>query len=153
LCGAGRVRSPYGCAGAIRRQFRAVRPRRAGSRRQRSRRQRRKRKAPVIVTRAWGPFALAALPSFSRRQAAAWNAVARSLAGEASWEKWITEGLAGLLETPAGFVIRLRQRHAVDPQQPESVFTSASSELTLGRDEGCDVRLAPRSVGNRHALL
>src|SRR5262249_48388031 len=77
----------------------------------------------------------------------------RIFAAETCWQDWITEGLARLFETPAGFVIRLRQRHTVDPQHAESVFTSESGELMLGRDEGCDVRLAPRSVGSRHARI
>jgi flagellar motor switch/type III secretory pathway protein FliN len=79
--------------------------------------------------------------------------VATLFAAPAGWQEWIAEGLASLLETPAGFAIRIVQRHTVDPQHGEAVFTSESGELTLGRDESCDVRLAPRSVGGRHARL
>jgi type III secretion system YscQ/HrcQ family protein len=74
-------------------------------------------------------------------------------AARTGWQDWISEALARLFETPAGFVIRLKQKHTLDPQQAESVFTSDSGELTLGRDEGCDVRLTPRSVGSRHARV
>jgi flagellar motor switch/type III secretory pathway protein FliN len=77
----------------------------------------------------------------------------RVVAGGSGWQTWITEGLADLFETPAGMEIRLRQRHAMDPQHGESIFASDAGEITLGRDEGCAIRLAPRSVGNRHARI
>jgi flagellar motor switch/type III secretory pathway protein FliN/pSer/pThr/pTyr-binding forkhead associated (FHA) protein len=101
----------------------------------------------------WQPFDFGALPSFSRRQAVAWNALQRVTAGGDGWQAWIAEGLAEFFESPAGFEIRLRQRHTIDPQQSEAVFTFDSGELALGRDETCDVRLAPRSVGNHHARI
>jgi len=105
------------------------------------------------VTRGWRPFDFGALPFFSRREAAAWNALPRMFTARTGWQDWIAEGLARLFEMPAGFVIRLRQKHTLDPQHTESVFTSDSGALTLGRDEACEVRLAPRSVGSRHARI
>jgi type III secretion system YscQ/HrcQ family protein len=72
---------------------------------------------------------------------------------EVGWQTWITEGLADLFESSAGFEIRLRQKHTIDPHQAEVTFTSDAGEIALGRDETCDVRLAPRSVGNRHTRI
>ena len=107
----------------------------------------------MSVTRAWRPVDLSTLAAFSRRQVEAWNALNRVVAAGAGWQTWITEGLADLFEAPAGMEIRLRQRHAMDPQHGESIFASDAGEITLGRDEGCAIRLAPRSVGNRHARI
>jgi flagellar motor switch/type III secretory pathway protein FliN/pSer/pThr/pTyr-binding forkhead associated (FHA) protein len=105
------------------------------------------------VSRDWRSFNFGGLSSFSKRQSAAWNAL-RGLAGaEARWRTWIAEGLAQMLETPAGFEIRLRQRHTVDTQQRETTFTSSTGTLTLGREDTCDVRLPQRSVGNLHARI
>lgn len=106
--------------------------------------------APV---KSWRRFDFDALPSFSRRQARASNTLHRIFASGAGWEAWIAEGLTEFFESPAGFEIRLRQRHTMDPQHAEALFTSTSGELTLGRDETCDVRLAPRSVGNHHTRI
>jgi type III secretion system YscQ/HrcQ family protein len=103
--------------------------------------------------RDWKPFDFGTLPSFSARQAAAWNALATAFGARAAWQGWITEGLMRLFETPAGFTIRVRQRHTCDPQHAEAVFASDAGKLTIGRDEECDIRLAPRSVGNRHARI
>jgi len=105
------------------------------------------------VSRTWRAVDLSTLSAFSRRQAAAWNALNRIANGRDGWQAWITEGLADLFETPAGVEIRLRQRHAMDPQHAESIFEFDAAEIALGRDESCAVRLAPRSVGNRHARI
>ena len=107
----------------------------------------------VTPVRSWRAFDFGALPSFSRRQVVAWNALRQVLGAEAGWQAWITEGVAELFEAPAGLEIRLRQRHTIDRHHAETVFTSDAGELTLGRDQTCDVRLAPRSVGNRHARV
>jgi flagellar motor switch/type III secretory pathway protein FliN len=107
----------------------------------------------VGPVQSWRAFDFGVLPSFSRQQAAGWNALRRIFSAEVRWEAWIAEGIADLFESSAGFEIRLRQRHTIDPHQPEVVFTSDRGELTLGRDEACDVRLAPRSVGNRHTRI
>jgi flagellar motor switch/type III secretory pathway protein FliN len=105
------------------------------------------------VSRDWRAFDFGALPSFSKRQAAAWHAL-RCLGGaEARWRTWIADGLAKMLEMPAGFEIRLRQRHTVDTPQRETTFTSSTGTLTLGREDTCDVRLPQRSVGNLHARI
>jgi type III secretion system YscQ/HrcQ family protein len=103
------------------------------------------------MKRNWREYDFGALPSFSKRQVAAWNTLRRHFCAEAKWQDWITEGLTGILEMPAGFEIRLRQRHTVEHR--EAVFTSNAGTLTLGRDEACDVRLQPRSVGNLHARI
>jgi flagellar motor switch/type III secretory pathway protein FliN/pSer/pThr/pTyr-binding forkhead associated (FHA) protein len=105
------------------------------------------------VGRDWRAFDFGALPSFSKRQAAAWNAVRRLTGSETRWQTWIAEGLAQMLETSAGFEIRLRQRHTVHTDQRETTFTSSTGTLTLGREETCDVRLPQRSVGNLHARI
>src|SRR5882724_4611537 len=101
----------------------------------------------------WSVFDFDTLPSFSWRQAVAWNALRLAVGGEPAWQTWIAEGLAGFFESPAGFEIRLRQKHTMDPQRADSLFVSQSGELVLGRDETCDVRLAPRSVGNHHTRI
>jgi type III secretion system YscQ/HrcQ family protein len=106
----------------------------------------------TMAVQPWRPLDFGNVPSFSRRQAAAWNVCSRAFAG-ARWQNWIAEGLSGFFERSAGFEIRMRQKHAIDPHQPESVFTSDANELSLGREESCDIRLAPRSVGNRHARI
>jgi flagellar motor switch/type III secretory pathway protein FliN len=77
----------------------------------------------------------------------------RAAAAGAGWQAWITEGLADLFESPAGLELRVRKRHTMDPQRAEEVFTSGGGEIVLGREESCDIRLAPRSVGNRHARI
>jgi type III secretion protein Q len=105
------------------------------------------------VSRDWLTFDFGTLPSFSKRQAAAWNALRRLGGAEARWQTWIAEGLAQMLEIPAGFEIRLRQRHTVDTQQRETTFTFSTGTLTLGREDTCDVRLPQRSVGNLHARI
>jgi flagellar motor switch/type III secretory pathway protein FliN len=107
----------------------------------------------MTVTRSWRALDFSTLPAFSRRQVAAWNALNRVFTAGAGWQAWITEGVAELFESSAGVEIRLRQRHTMDPQHAEAVFRSDTGEVTLGRDESCDIRLAPRSVGNRHARL
>jgi type III secretion system YscQ/HrcQ family protein len=96
---------------------------------------------------------LGPLPTFSRRQAAAWNVLVRAVGAGAGWQTWITEGLADLFESPAGLEFRVRKRHTMDPQRAEEVFTSGGGEIVLGREEACDIRLAPRSVGNRHTRI
>jgi len=93
------------------------------------------------------------LPSFSRRQASAWNALRRAVGDGAGWKSWIEEGLGDFFESADGFEIRVRQKHTMDPQQPETTFTFDAAEITLGRDDDCDVRLAPRSIGKRHARI
>jgi type III secretion system YscQ/HrcQ family protein len=105
------------------------------------------------VTRSWRAFDFGTLPSFSRRQVAAWNVLRRAVVGGAGWQTWITEGLTDLFESPAGLEIRLRQKHTMDPQRAEAVLAFTAGEVVLGRDEGCDIRLAPRSVGNRHTRI
>src|SRR5262249_22308848 len=85
------------------------------------------------VNRSWRALDFSTLPAFSRLQVAAWNALQRAVAGEAGWQTWITEGLADLFESPAGLEIRLRQKHTMDPQRPEAIFTSTAGEVTLGR--------------------
>ena len=105
------------------------------------------------VKRDWRPFDFGGLPSFSKRQAAAWNVLRRMSGGEARWQDWIAEGLAPMLETPAGFEIRLRQRHTIETQQRETTFTCGTGMLTLGREDSCDVRMRQRSVGNLHARI
>ena len=105
------------------------------------------------VTRDWRAVDFGVLPSYSKRQAAAWNALRRLTGTEARWQTWIAEGLAPMLEMPAGFEIRLRQRHTVDTQQREIMVTSSTGTLNLGRDDSCDVRLRQRSVGNLHARI
>jgi flagellar motor switch/type III secretory pathway protein FliN len=93
------------------------------------------------------------VPSFSRRQASAWNALRRVLGDGAGWQSWIAEGLGDFFESPDGFEIRVRQKHTMDPQQPETAFRFDAPEITLGRDDDCDIRLAPRSIGKRHARI
>jgi type III secretion system YscQ/HrcQ family protein len=105
------------------------------------------------VGRDWRALDFGALPSFSKQQAAAWNALRRFAGAETRWQAWIAEGLAEMLETPAGFEIRLRQRHTVDNEQRETTFTSSTGTLTLGREDTCDVRLPQRSVGNLHTRI
>lgn len=105
------------------------------------------------VSRDWRVFDFGDLPSYSKRQAAAWNALRRLAGAEARWQTWIAEALTQMLEIPAGFEIRLRQRHTVDSQQRENTFASDTGMLTLGREDFCDVRLRQRSVGNLHARI
>jgi flagellar motor switch/type III secretory pathway protein FliN len=105
------------------------------------------------VIRSWRAFDFTTLPSFSRSQAAAWNALCRSVGGGTGWQAWITEGLADVIESPAGLEIRLRQKHTIDSERSEAIFTSTTGEIILGRDEVCDIRLTPRSVGNRHTRI
>src|SRR5262245_60466115 len=107
----------------------------------------------VSPVRNYSPLCFDSLPSFSRRQVSAWNVLRRAVADEASWESWIAEGIGDLFESPAGFRISLRQRRTMDAPQPESVLTFDSAELTFGRDDDCDVRLEPRSIGKRHARI
>jgi flagellar motor switch/type III secretory pathway protein FliN len=105
------------------------------------------------VTRSWRAFDFGTLPSFSRSHAAAWNALCRAVVGGTGWQTWITEGLGDVIESPGGLEIRLRQKHTIDSERAETVFTSTTGEIILGRDEVCDIRLTPRAVGNRHTRI
>jgi type III secretion system YscQ/HrcQ family protein len=101
----------------------------------------------------WSTFDFGTLPSFSRRQVRSWNALRRAFGDRAGWQVWIADGLDGFFESPAGYEIRLRRSHSIDRLQPEVVFTSSADEISVGREPSCDVQLAPRSIGNRHARI
>ncbi|HEY7210475.1 MAG TPA: FHA domain-containing protein [Bryobacteraceae bacterium] len=105
------------------------------------------------VVANWRACDFEAIPLFSRSEAAAWNVLRRAFSPAAGWQTWIAEGLAAFFEANAGYEIGIRQKHTIDSHQPECAFVFEASELSLGRDENCEIRLTPRSVGNRHARI
>jgi type III secretion system YscQ/HrcQ family protein len=106
----------------------------------------------LSATVQYRPFRFEGLARYSRPEAALCNWLARVFPGAPEWRTWIADALGAFLERPAGVEIELVERSAAG-EPAARTHTLAKDEITIGREKECDICLALRSVGRRHARI
>ncbi|HEX4167441.1 MAG TPA: type III secretion system cytoplasmic ring protein SctQ [Bryobacteraceae bacterium] len=92
------------------------------------------------------------LRTYSATGVAALNACRRLFAEAKSWETWIREVFAELLEVPAGLRLEISQSNEVGGEQTQK-YVFEQNEILIGRIPENDISLSLSAISRRHARI